>query len=109
MNRLNNIEMLIMLSEDVRAQGDDLSSEMFQRGREQAMKLSQMKKMLEEALTAVDRELHRFGQYLPLPSEKRAELPRAASFEKTSGLQQGENIASDLPRAVTKGPRPMTG
>jgi hypothetical protein len=89
-DRLNNVELLIMLSDDVRAQGDDLSKEMYERGRAHARRVQELSAMLVKAQELLEFEKRRFSQYLP-----------------PEPLQRGENIAAseNLPRAVTKGPR----
>jgi hypothetical protein len=86
-DRLNNVELLVMLSEDVCSQGDELSREIFERGRAHAQRVQEMRAMLDKASSLLAREEQRFNRYLP---EKRQEpaLPRA-----------------ELPRVVTKGPQ----
>jgi hypothetical protein len=85
-DRLNNIELLVMLSEDVCSQGDELSREIFERGRAHAQRVQELRAMLDKASALLSREEQRFSRYLP---EKRQEpaLPRA-----------------EMPRVVTKGP-----
>lgn len=86
-DRLNNIELLVMLSEDIAIQGDELSREIFERGRTHAQRVQEMRAMLDKASSLLAREEQRFNRYLP---EKRQEpaLPRA-----------------EMPRVVTKGPQ----
>lgn len=78
-DRLNNIELLIMLSEDVCSQGDELTAEMVQRGRAHAQRVQELTTMLDKARALLDRERQRFSHYLPPARET-------------------------IPRAVTKGP-----
>jgi hypothetical protein len=90
-DRLSNVELLIMLSEDICGQGDELSKEMFERGQTHARRVLEMSKMLDKARGMLDREMHRYGHYI---QEKRGDsLPRTES----------------LPRVVSKGPAQATG
>lgn len=64
-DRMNNIEMLLMLSDDLRAQGDDLSAEMRARGIAHAQKVEHLLGMLAKATQMLERERQRFSSYLP--------------------------------------------
>jgi hypothetical protein len=90
-DRLSNIELLIMLSEDVKAQGDDLTVEINSRGRAHAQRVLENITRLKNELAVQERELQRFGVYLP--RQQQEALPRAES----------------LPRVVSKGPAQATG
>jgi len=90
-DRLTNIELLLMLSEDVRAQGDDLSSEMHQRGMAHARRVGELLAMLDKARSVLLQEKSRYQQYFPREHEQRQAIP-----------QNDESV----PRVVTKGPLP---
>lgn len=77
-DRLNNIELLIMLSEDVCSQGDELTAEMVQRGRAHAQRVQELTGMLDKARALLDRERQRFSHYLP-PERPRETMPRAVT------------------------------
>jgi hypothetical protein len=83
-DRLTNIELLIMLSEDVRAQGDDLTAEMHQRGQAHARRVVELLTMLERARTSLLQERDRYSHYLPANRQERAEarLAETRSVEK---------------------------
>jgi hypothetical protein len=87
-DRLTNIELLLMLSEDVRAQGDELSSEMHQRGMAHARRVGDLLVMLDKARAVLLQEKQRYQQYFP------REEQRQVSDES-------------VPRVVTKGPLPQ--
>jgi hypothetical protein len=88
-DRLSNIELLVMLSEDVCSQGDDLSREIFERGRAHAQRIRELRVMLDKANQLLTHEEQRFARYLPSPEKRPDSLPRTES----------------LPRVVTKGPQ----
>ena len=54
-DRLNNVELLIMLSDDVCAQGDELSGEMFVRGRAHVLRFRELSAMLDKARRLLDK------------------------------------------------------
>ena len=85
-DRLTNIEFLLMLSDDVKAQGDELTIEINQRGAAHARRVLELIGMLDKARALLEREKQRFGIYLPQQPHEHP-LPR-----------------SELPRVVTKGP-----
>lgn len=85
-DRLTNIEFLLMLSDDVKAQGDELTIEINARGLAHARRLLENVKRLEDALAEQKRELQRFSIYLPRQPQEA--LPRTEA----------------LPRVVAKGP-----
>ena len=72
-DRLTNVELLIMLSQDVKAQGDDLSREMTERGASHARRVIELLGMLENAKAMLESERQRFSMYLP---RTREEMPR---------------------------------
>jgi hypothetical protein len=85
-DRLTNIELLLMLSEDVRAQGDELSSEMHGRGVAHARRVSELLAMLDKARSVLMQEKQRYAQYFP-----REEIRQAIPGD-------------DVPRVIAKGP-----
>ena len=88
-DRLTNIEFLLMLSDDVKAQGDELTVEINQRGLAHARLLLENINRLENALAEQKREFQRFSIYMP--RQQQEALPRTADA---------------LPRVVAKGPAP---
>ena len=64
-DRLTNIELLLMLSEDVKSQGDELSAEMTQRGAAHAHRVMELLNMLDRARFILEQERKRFSVYLP--------------------------------------------
>jgi hypothetical protein len=88
-DRLTNIELLLMLSEDVRAQGDELSSEMHGRGVAHARRVADLLVMLDKARAVLLQEKQRYQQYFPR-EETRQAIPSDES----------------VPRVVAKGPLP---
>jgi hypothetical protein len=72
-DRLTNIELLLMLSEDVRAQGDELSSEMRGRGMAHARRVADLLVMLDKARAVLLEEKQRYQQYFP--REERQAIP----------------------------------
>ena len=72
-DRLTNVELLIMLSQDVKAQGDDLSREMTERGATHARRVLELIGMLDNAKAMLESERQRFSVYLP---RMRDEMPR---------------------------------
>jgi hypothetical protein len=88
-DRLTNIELLLMLSEDVRAQGDELSSEMHQRGMAHARRVGDLLVMLDKARGVLLQEKSRYQQYFPR-EETRQAIPGDDS----------------IPRVVKQGPLP---
>ena len=70
--RLTNIELLLMLSEDVRAQGDELSSEMHQRATVHARRVSELLVMLDKARAVLLQEKQRYQQYFPREETRQA-------------------------------------
>ena len=83
-DRLTNIEFLLMLSDDVKAQGDDPSAEMHRQGTAHARRVMELIAMLEKARVLLDRERQRFSAYLPREvdpqrqlQEDKAQLPPA--------------------------------
>lgn len=86
-DRLTNIELLLMLSEDVRTQGDELSSEMHGRGMAHARRVADLLVMLDKARAVLLQEKQRYQQYFP--REERQAIP-----------------SDDVPRVVSKGPLP---
>lgn len=91
-DRLTNIELLLMLSEDVRSQGDELSQEMHSRGMAHARRVTELLAMLDKARSVLMQERQRYSQYFP-----REERPQAISQDDTT----------TLPRVVNKGPLPQ--
>jgi len=89
-DRLTNIELLLMLSEDVRTQGDELSSEMHARGMAHARRVGELLAMLDKARGVLLQEKQRYAQYFPR-EEQRQTLPDE----------------SNIPRVVNKGPLPQ--
>lgn len=88
-DRLTNIELLLMLSEDVRAQGDELSSEMHGRATVHARRVSELLLMLDKARSVLLQEKQRYAQYFPR-EETRQAIPSDES----------------IPRVVKQGPLP---
>lgn len=89
-DRLTNIELLLMLSEDVRSQGDELSTEMHARGMAHARRVTELLAMLDKARGVLMQERQRYSQYFPR-EEQRQSLPDE----------------SNVPRVVSKGPLPQ--
>lgn len=96
-DRLTNIEFLLMLSDDVKAQGDELTVEINSRGAAHARRVLELIGMLEKARALLERERQRFGIYLQHNIE-RQEFPPAPNQQSPS-----------LPRVVSKGPAARTG
>jgi hypothetical protein len=65
-DRLTNIEMLLMVADDVRSQGDDLQEEMRQRGVAHAKRVMELMGMLEKARQLLLNEQQRFRQFFPV-------------------------------------------
>lgn len=61
----DKIELLLMLSEDVKAQGDDLSAEMLAKGAAHARRVEELWNLLQRAVQIVAAERDKFQRYLP--------------------------------------------
>lgn len=88
-DRLTNIEFLLMLSDDVKQQGDELTIEINSRGLAHARRLLENINRLENALAEQKREFQRFSIYMP--RQQQQELPRTDA----------------MPRVIAKGPAPV--
>jgi hypothetical protein len=84
-DRLSNIELLVLLSEDIAAEGDDLKREIFQREQAYSRRLREMRSLLNKANGLLARQEERFPEHIPETAPPK--LPR-----------------TEMPRVVTKGP-----
>ena len=74
----DKIELLLMLSEDVKAQGDDLSAEMIAKGAAHARRVEELYGMLQRAMSMLEVERQKFQKYLPVrQQEPVTRLPQA--------------------------------
>ena len=64
-DRLTNIELLLMLSEDVRADNSDWSKQVYQEGAIRARKVNDMLQRLQEAVALLEDERKWLSRYLP--------------------------------------------
>jgi hypothetical protein len=87
-DRLTNIELLIMLSEDVKSQGDELSTEMHQRCATHARRVGELRAMLDKARDMMEQEFQRYERYLP-------QRPRTEPMPRV--VQQGPKQQPPLP------------
>jgi hypothetical protein len=71
-DRLTNIELLVMLSEDVKADNDDWAQGVYQEGAARARRVLELMSMLEKAKSILELERQRLSQYLP---RQRSEEP----------------------------------
>lgn len=74
-DRLTQIELLMMITEDVRAEGQDIDTEVNQRYTAYAMKVLDLRNRLQRSLQGLDRELARVDAYLPKPEP----MPKAVT------------------------------
>lgn len=81
---IDRVQLLIGLSNNMRADNDAWRKEVFQEGRARALRVREMMGMFEAEYAALSREMDSLAQYLP-----RQALP-----------EQGP-----VPKAVTQGPR----
>ena len=71
-DRLTNVEYLLMLAEDARAQGDDITTEINRQGEAHARKVLALLGMIKKAEQILNEELRRFNHYLPEGSRPQA-------------------------------------
>jgi hypothetical protein len=100
-DRLTNIELLLMLSEDVRAQGDELSSEMHARGMAHARRVADLLNMLDKARGVLLQEKSRYQQYFPREREERQAIPSEEPMPKI--VKQGPLPAHLRPKEQATG------
>jgi hypothetical protein len=98
-DRLTNIELLLMLSEDVRTQGDELSTEMHQRGMAHARRVGDLLVMLDKARAVLLQEKQRYQQYFP--REERQAIPSDESIPRV--IKQGPLSAHLRPKEQSTG------
>lgn len=81
---IDRIELLIGLSNNVRADNDAWRKEVFQEGRARAMRVKDMMTRFEAEYGALSQEMDKLNQYLP---------------------RQAQQLPEEMPKAVTQGPR----
>ena len=64
-DRLTNVELLLMLSEDVKADNEDWSRDVWKEGAARAKKVNELLRMLDNAKLQLEAEAKRLSQYLP--------------------------------------------
>jgi len=64
-DRLTNVELLLMLSEDVKADNEDWSRDVWKEGAARARKVNELLRMLDNARQLLEQEAKRLSQYLP--------------------------------------------
>lgn len=77
-DRLTNIELLVLMTEDLKNQGDELTVEINSRGAAHARRVVELLAMLEKAHHLLEREKQRFEVYLPRQHEQQA-IPRVVA------------------------------
>jgi hypothetical protein len=76
-DRLTNIELLVMLSEDVKADNDDWAQGVYQEGAARARRVLELMNMLEKAKQILELERQRLSQYLP--RQRTEEMPKVVT------------------------------
>jgi hypothetical protein len=84
--RMTNIDMLLMMTEDLKSRGDDLNSEMTERGMAHARNVVMMMEKVDKARVILLAEYERYKKYLP-------------------GVPPAVEGVDQLPRVVRQGPR----
>jgi hypothetical protein len=74
-DRLTNVELLVMLSEDNVADNQDWSREVWKEGAVRARKVHELLRMLDKAREQLEVEAKRLAQYLP----RQEEMPRVVT------------------------------
>lgn len=82
---IDRIELLMRLSQNMRADNEDWRREVWREGAERAKRLMEIVGMFEQEWIALDQEKAKLQQYFPVRQEK---------------------LAEPMPKAVTKGPQP---
>lgn len=80
----DKIELLLMLSEDVKAQGDDLSAEMLMKGAAHARRIEELWNMLQRAMQLLALERDKFQKYLP-----REQPPKVHQIQNSRSANTG--------------------
>jgi hypothetical protein len=93
-DRLHNVEVLLMLSEDARVQGDELSAEMHRMGVAHARKVADLLGMVDKARVMLERERQRFAHYLPREAEPARQMPREEERPQLPRAQPRPKIAT---------------
>jgi hypothetical protein len=75
-DRLTNIELLLMLSEDVKADNQDWSREVHAEGRARYQKVTQLLERIEQAKILLEDERKWLAHYAPRPQEA---MPKIAT------------------------------
>lgn len=87
-DRMTNIELLLMVAQDLKAQGDDLSHEISEKGKTHYERVISLLGRLDQAKAMLEMERQRFAWTVPRQRQDQA-------------LGQAVN---DVPRIVRQGP-----
>ena len=82
---IDRVELLIGLSNNVRADNEAWRREVFKEGRARAVRVREMMNRFEQEYGALSQEMDRLNQYLP--------------------VEQGRVQQEQMPKAVTQGPK----
>jgi hypothetical protein len=84
---IDRIELLIGLSNNMRAENEEWRREVYKEGFERYKRVIQMREMFEKEYANIDRECSRLEQYAPVKQTQLGPEPQ-------------------MPKAVTQGPKP---
>jgi hypothetical protein len=98
--RMTNVDMLLMMTEDLKSRGDDLYDEMSERGTAHARNIVMMMEKVDKARVILLAEYERYKKYLPQPTAGQQAIGQNLEDQRRAleGVDQ-------LPRVVRQGPR----